>query len=344
MSALKNWKEEKRSAYLYLALSKIERNPVHKKLFIELSAMADKQAAIWEQQLAAEHIPLPKNYHPDLRARFVLWLVQCFGARALRIALAAMKIRGMAIYQGPHLGNENPPGGGDMEHRHRGVNSSNTLRASVFGINDGLISNTSLILGIAGSQADYHFILLTGIAGLIAGACSMGAGEYVSVRSQREMLEYQLDLEKSELELYPEEEANELSLIYQARGLPAAEAEKISHLLIQNPERALDTLAREELGINPNELVSPWGAAISSFFSFSLGALIPLLPFIISQSRFNLLSAIILAGVTLFCVGAFLSLFTQRGAILSGIRMLLIGAATGGFTYFIGHLIGINIR
>lgn len=342
MSALQSWKEEKRSAYLYLALSKIERNPIHKKLFIDLSALAEQQASIWETQLQSQNIAIPRNYHPDKRARLVIWLVQCFGAKALRIALAAMKIRGMAIYQGPHLGSNHHPAG-EMEHRHHGVGSSNTLRASVFGMNDGLISNASLILGIAGSQANAHFILLTGIAGLIAGACSMGAGEYVSVRSQREMLEYQLALEKSELDLYPEEEAEELSLIYQARGLPVAEAEKISHLLIQDPNKALDALAREELGINPNELVSPWGAAFSSFFSFAVGAFIPLLPFIVSHSSFNLVYAIGLTGITLFCVGAFLSIFTQRNALFSGLRMLLIGAATGSFTYYIGHLISAQI-
>lgn len=342
MSALKSWEEEKRSAYIYLALARLERNPIHKKLFVELSAMAEKQAKLWEQQLRTEGAAIPKQYRPDYRARFVIWLVQCLGAKALRIALAAMKIRGMSIYQAPNLGDTPPQG--DMEHRHRGINSSNTLRASVFGINDGLISNASLILGIAGSNANYHFILLSGIAGLIAGACSMGAGEYISVRSQREMLEYQLALEKSELDLYPEEEANELSLIYEARGLSKEAADKIAHLLIENPEKALDTLAREELGINPSELVSPWGAAFSSFFSFTLGALIPLLPFIFSASRFNLLYAIGLTGITLFCVGAFLSLFTQRGALLSGLRMLSIGALTGGFTYFIGHLVGASIN
>jgi VIT1/CCC1 family predicted Fe2+/Mn2+ transporter len=341
MSALKNWEEEKRSAYLYQALSSMEPNPIHRKLFTELSAMAEKQANIWEIQLKKENIIIPKKYRPDLRVRFVIKLVQCFGVRALRIALTAMKIRGMSIYQAPRLGNQTA---GELEYKHRGINSSNTLRAGAFGMSDGLISNVCLILGIAGAQANYHFILLSGIAGLFAGACSMGAGEYISVRSQREMLEYQLELEKSELDLYPEEEASELSLIYQARGLPKEDAERISHLLIQNPDRALDTLAREELGINPNELVSPWSATVSSFFSFSLGAFIPLIPYIVSNSSSNLLYTIYLTGIALFCTGAFLSLFTQRSAISGGIRLLLIGAATGCLTYFIGNWIGVTVH
>jgi VIT1/CCC1 family predicted Fe2+/Mn2+ transporter len=177
---------------------------------------------------------------------------------------------------------------------------------------------------------------------LLAGACSMGSGEYVSVRSQREMLEYQLELEKHELDTYPEEEAKELALIYEARGIPKEEATRLANILIQDPEKALDTLAREELGINPDDLVSPWGAAISSFVSFVIGALIPLLPFLFSQSRYNLVISIGLTAAALFGIGASLSLFTQRNALWSGLRTLLIGIAAGALTYFIGNLLGVK--
>ncbi len=345
MEALKSWQEEKRSAYLYNQISNIEKNPVHKKLFQQLSAMADNQAAIWEKQLRETRVKIPKKFHPDGRTRIVIWLVQCFGASALRIALAAMKIRGMSIYQSQYIGQQVIPTVAieTEERRHRGVKSGNNIRAAIFGMNDGLISNASLIFGMAGAHAGHSIVLLSGIAGLIAGACSMGAGEYISVRSQREMLEYQLLLEKSELELYPEEEAAELALIYQARGLPKNEAEKVANLLIKNPEKALDTLAREELGIDPTALVSPWGAAIFSFVSFSIGALIPLLPFMLGEASFNLLSSIGLTGLSLFTVGATLSLFTQRNALWSGLRMLLIGSAAGCLTYLIGTMLGVNV-
>ncbi len=344
MENLKSWQEEKRSAYLYTALAKIETNPVHKKLFLELSELAERQAAIWEKQLKKEQVKIP-HYHPDLRTRSVTWLVQRFGAKSLRVALAAMKVRGMSIYQGETLEYPLPPVITETEERkHRGVKSVNNLRAAVFGISDGLISNASLILGVAGASVSHHFILLSGIAGLLAGACSMGAGEYVSVRSQREMLEYQLELERSELELYPEEEAAELALIYQARGLSKLEAETVANKMIKNPEKALDTLAREELGLNPKELASPWGAAISSFFSFSIGALIPLLPFIFSNSQYNLFFTIGLTGLSLFSVGALLSLFTQRSALWGGMRMFLIGAAAGCLTYGIGSLFGVSVH
>ncbi len=337
MEALKSWKEEKQSAYMYRALAEIETNAVHKKLFSELAVLADKQAAIWEKQLHVAHVSLPAHYRPGFRVHFIIWLVRCFGPQAMRIALAAMKVRGMSIYQGAQMGHPVPTLD-EIERQHTGISSGNNLRAAVFGVNDGLISNASLILGIAGAQASHSFILLSGIAGLLAGACSMGAGEYVSVRSQREMLEYQLKLEKEELALYPEEEAAELALIYEARGLPKEEAVKMSHLLIQNPEKALDTLAREELGINPNELISPWGAAISSFFSFSLGAFVPIIPFVFSTSESNLLVAIGLTGASLFLVGAILSLFTHRSALLGGLRMLLIGTLAGLSTYLIGSI------
>jgi VIT1/CCC1 family predicted Fe2+/Mn2+ transporter len=300
-------------------------------------------AYIWEAQLKKSSIAIP-IYQPDFRTRFVAWLVKRLGPKCLRLVLAATKVRGMSIYRDNVIGQAFPAiSGGEGEHQHRSIKSSGNIRAAVFGMNDGLLSNASLILGIAGANAGNHFILLSGIAGLLAGACSMGSGEYVSVRSQREMLEYQLELEKHELDTYPEEEAAELAVIYEARGLPKEEAEKIAGLLIQKPEKALETLAREELGINPDDLVSPWGAAISSFISFAIGAVIPLLPFLLSDSRFNLFISISVTGLSLFCVGAFLSLFTQRNAWVSGLRTLLIGIGAGALTYGIGHLLGVSV-
>ncbi len=151
----------------------------------------------------------------------------------------------------------------------------------MFGVNDGLVSNASLILGVAGASSDAHVVLLTGVAGMCAGAFAMATGEYVSVRSQRELFEYQIGLEREELAQYPEAEAQELALIYAAKGLPPEEALRLATQIVADPEHALDTLAREELGLNPDELGSPWGAAISSFVSFAVGALLPLAPFML---------------------------------------------------------------
>jgi VIT1/CCC1 family predicted Fe2+/Mn2+ transporter len=342
MELLENWNEEKRSAYLYKIIAEAEADKTHKNLFLELSTMADKQADIWAAQLQKNNIPVPAQFHLGYRTRLIAWLIKRFSTKYLRILLSASKVRGMSIYRNEHIGDHFPKNFGEIEHQHSTIKSGSNIRAAVFGINDGLLSNASLILGVAGAQVDPSFILLSGIAGLLAGAFSMGSGEYISVRSQREMLEYQLALEKHELDTYPEEEAAELALIYTARGLPKDEAKKVADLLIQNPDKALDTLAREELGINPDDLVSPWGAAISSFVSFTLGALIPLLPFLFSHSHYNLFISIGLTAASLFVIGASLSLFTQRNPWWSGIRTLLIGIAAGSITYVTGAWLGVN--
>ena len=261
----------------------------------------------------------------------------------MRTILAAMKVRGMSVYSSADPGHGMPDTATGMERRHRGLSGGGNLRAAVFGVNDGLVSNASLILGVAGAASEPRIIVLAGVAGLLAGAFSMAAGEYVSVRSQREMYEYQIGLERDELGAYPEEEAKELALIYEARGLPWDEAKQLADSMIADPERGLDTLAREELGLNPQELGSPWGAAASSFLSFACGALIPLLPFLFGKSPSALFISIGLTAAALFAVGATLSLFTGRGAMSGGLRMLLIGASAGALTFAIGTLVGVGL-
>jgi VIT1/CCC1 family predicted Fe2+/Mn2+ transporter len=230
------------------------------------------------------------------------------------------------------------------ERWHRAANgSSGTLRAAVFGVNDGLVSNLSLVMGVAGADPGHQVVLLAGIAGLLAGAFSMAAGEYVSMTSQRELFERQIALERDELEENPDEEQRELALIYQAKGVPRPDAERLARTLMRDKDVALDTLVREELGLDPDELGSPSGAAISSFLSFSIGALIPVLPylFLAGLSAFAVSAA--LSAVSLFGVGAGVSLLTGRGVLFSGTRMLLIGAAAAGVTYLVGMLIGVTV-
>src|SRR5215813_6993709 len=198
----------------------------------------------------------------------------------------------MAIYSRRDPGGHSAPIAGSVEHRHRGLGGGGNLRAAVFGINDGLVSNASLIFGVAGASPDVSVVLLTGVAGLTAGAFAMAAGEFVSVRSQRELFEYQIGLERAELKEYPEAEAQELALIYAAKGLPTKEAKRLANKLVADPAHALDTLAREELGLNPEELGSPIGAAISSFLSFAAGALLPLLPYMLGGGALALPLAI----------------------------------------------------
>jgi VIT1/CCC1 family predicted Fe2+/Mn2+ transporter len=345
MSIHDNWHEEKQSAWLYRRLTGVERDPVKRRLFAALADAAESQAGVWARQAAQAHEALPAEFRPDLRARVVAQLAGWLGPHALRPVLAAMKVRGMSAYQSLplRLGHSMPTSVEQVGARHRGVGAGANLRAAVFGVNDGLVSNTSLVMGVAGATGDPGLIVVSGVAGLLAGAFSMAAGEYVSMRSQRELFEYQIGLEREELAEYPEEEAEELALIYRARGLPMAEARATAQAMMKDGEHALDVLAREELGLNPEELGSPWGAALFSFVAFAIGAAIPLAPFALGIGANAILLAAALSAVTLFAIGAILSLFTGRRALWSGLRMVTIGIAAGGVTWLIGRWLGVSL-
>jgi VIT1/CCC1 family predicted Fe2+/Mn2+ transporter len=345
MNPLESWTEEQRSAFLYRACAEAESGTVRAELFRRLAGEAEAQAAIWRAQLTAKGHPAPAPFAPDARTRLVAWLVARLGPRRLRAILSAMKVRGMVVYGGPPPAENGhaPPLAGGIEHRHRGLGGSGNMRAAVFGVNDGLVSNAALILGVAGASADPGVVVITGIAGMAAGAFAMATGEYVSVQSQRELYEHQIAIERDELKQYPEAEAQELALIYAAKGLPKKQAGRLAQRLVADPDHALDTLAREELGLNPDELGSPLGAAASSFCSFAIGALLPLLPFLVAPGPAALPAAIGLTGVALFAVGATLSLFTGRNAAFSGARMLALGAIAGSFTFAIGRLFGVAL-
>ena len=341
MSGLESWREEKQSGWLYRELAKAEPEQRIAELFAKLAREADAQAVQWEKSLGLQS---PPAFVPSVRARLTIALARAFGPRRMRTALAAIKVRGLSAYSAAEVGGHAMPTSVEQIGRgHRSVGGGN-LRAAIFGINDGLVSNASLIMGMVGAHAGNATVMTAGIAGVLAGALSMASGEYVSVRSQREMFEHQIALEADELEEYPEAEAEELALIYEARGLPLDEARDVARKLISNPDHALDVLAREELGLNPEELGSPFGAAGFSFAAFTIGALVPMLPFF-----FGLVlpgAAVVgasLAAVGLFATGAAMSLFTGRAAVRGGLRMLLIGGGAGAATYAIGQLIGTQI-
>lgn len=330
-----SWHEEKQSAWLYRQAARAESNPRISKLFTALAEAADEQAAVWGQHAAAEFVPGP-------RACLVAALMRFIPPRRMRSVLAAMKLRGLSAYSAGAVsagGHVMPTNLAEVGLSHSGMGGGN-LRAAVFGVNDGLVSNACLIFGVAGA-AGPQLVLTTGVAGLLAGALSMAAGEYVSMRSQREMYEHQIRLERAELDEYPHEEAEELALIYEARGMELARAREFATELMRDPKHALDVLSREELGLNPDDLGSPWGAALFSFAAFALGASVPLLPFalrVVNQSALLLSAAA--TGLSLFVVGMVLSLFTGRNAALGGLRMLMIGGGAGVVTYVIGQLLG----
>ncbi|HKZ72587.1 MAG TPA: VIT1/CCC1 transporter family protein [Steroidobacteraceae bacterium] len=335
MSAdLDSWYHEKESAWLYRQVAQSEPDARKRELFLKLAAAAEDQARRWEKS--------PRTFTPSTRARIVVHLVRRFGPRSMRGVLAAMKLRGLSIYSAPlaPAGHAMPTSLTEVGARHRSAVGGN-LRAAVFGVNDGLVSNASLVIGVAGAGVPSDYVLTSGVAGLLAGALSMAAGEYVSVRSQREMYEYQIALEREEVAEYPEEEAEELALIYHARGVDMQQAREVSRALFARPEQALDVLAREELGLNPDDLGSPWLAAGFSFFSFAFGAVVPLVPFLVPVQRVSpLVLTACFTAAALFVVGLALSLFTGRHALRGALRMVLIGGGAGVLSYFVGRALG----
>ena len=338
---LDSWYHEKESAWLYRRVADRESDPLKSQLFRKLGEAAEDQARKWESLQPQREF----EFRPSVRARVVAGLVDQIGPRAARNVLAAMKLRGLSIYTSTTApGHVMPTSVSQVGERHRGGVSGGNLRATVFGINDGLVSNAALVMGVAGSGAAPSIVLMTGAAGLLAGALSMAAGEYVSVRSQRDMYEYQISLEKEELAEYPEEEAEELALIYEARGMDLEQARIFARSLLGNPDHALDVLAREELGLNPDDLGSPFGAASSSFLAFALGAVLPLLPFLIGLPAHSVMGWTIgVTAIALAAVGMLISLFTGRNAWLGAARMVAIGGGAGVIAWWVGSWLGVAL-
>jgi VIT1/CCC1 family predicted Fe2+/Mn2+ transporter len=347
---------------LYRLLAAAERNQERAGIFRDLAAVEERHAALWRRKLEEAGAIVSDDQRPSLRIRVIGWLARRFGTKAVLPMVNVMETDGYGSYvhQGGDalpLAHEERAHGRAMtrlagvkepsdivrqESWHR-LGGGGALRASIFGINDGLVSNLSLVVGVAGAAPGAGTILLAGVAGLLAGAFSMAAGEYVSMRSQRELFERQIGLEKMELETHPEEEREELALIYRAKGIPKAEADRLAETIIADPAVALDTLTREELGLDPSELGSPWAAAGGSFVAFSVGAFVPVLPYLLVRGNLTILAALALGAVALFAVGASLSLFTGRHPLYSGARMLGLGAVAAAATYGIGRLIGASV-
>jgi vacuolar iron transporter family protein len=258
-----------------------------------------------------------------------------------RRAVAAVATGTHPVVGSPGIRTPEQIAGAERWHRNA---RSGTIRAIIFGVSDGLVSNLALVMGVAGASGQGQFILLAGVAGLLAGAFSMAAGEYISMQSQRELFERQIELERAEMEAMPEEEERELAAVYMAKGLPPDEAARVAHRLMQDPETALDTLVREELGLDPDELGSPWGAAAGSFTAFSVGAFVPVLPYLIGDGFEAFAASLGASLVALFAVGAAVSLLTGRSALFSGFRQLGIGAGAAAITFVVGTIIGVGVN
>ena len=363
------WTDERNGAALYRALAEVEKNPKLAEVYRRLAATEDGHAANWEEKLTAAHSPVPP-FKIAPRTRMLIALSKRLGVIAVLPALASMEKDGnrryhlhglpaMAAAEQSHarllktISQSTSSGleGGavaQLEGRHR-LAGGNALRAAVLGANDGLVSNFSLVMGVAGAAVgahatDSHAVLVTGVAGLLAGAISMALGEWLSVTSSRELYENQIAIERDELAGDPESEREELTLIYQAKGMSPEEARKLAGRLLDDPEKALDTLSREDLGINPEDLGgSAWEAALTSFFLFAGGAVLPVLPYVLTKGMPALAWSVVLSTLGLFGVGAFITLFTGKNPLWSGARMMVFGLAAAAVTFGIGRLIGVQL-
>jgi VIT1/CCC1 family predicted Fe2+/Mn2+ transporter len=231
-----------------------------------------------------------------------------------------------------------------MKEHHAQGTGGGRLRTAIFGINDGLVTNASLVVGVAAARTDEKaVVVLAGIAGLVAGAFSMAAGEFISMSVQREMFEAQIALERRELVDDPEGERHEVAVIFRAKGLAPDDAERIADHVMAQPDVALDLMAREELGLNPDDLGSPWGAALSSFVAFAAGAAVPLLPYVLAAGGTAMLASLALAALVIVTVGGLTARLTQRSVLFGAARALLIGAVATGVTYLVGRIVGVAV-
>lgn len=357
--------DERNSAALYRALADAEKNPKIAEVYRRLAVTEEGHAATWEEKLRAAHAPVPE-FKLAVRTRILIALARRFGVSAVLPAMSSMEKEGnssyrlhgapaMAAAEQSHarllktirqtsLGGLEGGAVAQLEGRHRSA-GGNALRAAVLGANDGLVSNFSLVMGVAGAEVAGGTILLTGLAGLLAGAISMALGEWISVQSSRELYQKQIAVEKDEIEQSPGEEAEELALIYQARGLEEGAAHALAQQIISNQDTALEALARDELGIDPEELGgSAWEAAIASFLLFAVGAIVPVLPYLFGASGLTAVAiSAAFSAVGLFGIGSAITLFTGRGVLYSGTRQMIFGLVAAAVTFGIGRLIGVSV-
>ncbi len=355
------------TAFLYNSIAAIQSDENLNKVLIALAKIEEGHA----QHMLQEIRSVDSNYNapsPSSRAKLQFKLGRVFGYSSIISSLAGVekqlaintikdktksgeKISGfehnhLKIIEAVNNNSALNVSGGFLskfESRHKSV-GGNALRAAVLGANDGLVSNMSLVMGVAGAAAANNTILLTGIAGLLAGAISMALGEWLSVQSSRELHLRQIELETIELEASPEEEKKELILLYQAKGMSELEAKKLAEKAFETKEGAIDTLITEELGIDKEELGgSAWEAAITSFLLFSTGAIIPLFPFFFLSGTNAVLTSIASSVVGLFGIGASITLFTGKPVLYSGFRQIVFGLAAAAITYGIGSLIGVSL-
>lgn len=358
-----NLKDETDGAALYRLLAGAERDDHLREVFERLALSEDRHLALWQEKIREAGGTVP-TYKPSFKVRILGWVARRFGTGVVSPIVTRMEMAATTMYdEQPEAIEANLPadersharlfreisgepgtGAADiarLERRHTGA-SGNALRAAVLGANDGLVSNLSLVMGVAGAGPARELVLLSGVAGWLAGAISMALGEWISVRSSTEAFERQVAVEREELEVMPEEELEELTLIYRAKGLGETEARTTAERILGNKERALATLAREELGMTCEEHGDAWVAALTSFLTFSVGAILPVIPWLFVSGPVGVTASAAASGLGLFLTGAIITLYTGRGVLFSGMRMLGFGLAAAVVTFTIGRIIGVS--
>ena len=359
-----NYLAEQEGIYLYSKLAELESDGHLAELYRRLAAIEQRHSDLWKSRLTSAG-ETPPTFGPNWRIRTLIWLARRLGTGAVLSTISSMEKRAMTDYDTqPEAVNAGLPAdersharlfsylissakGGiagpllaQFEGRHRNA-GGNELRAAVLGASDGLTSNLSLVMGVAGATLTGHAVLIAGFAGLLAGAFSMAIGEWVSVQSARELNQHQIAIERQELQDAPQEEQEELALIYQSKGLDEHIAKDLAASLMQQSGTALDTLAREELGIDPKDLGgSAWTAAITSFILFAIGAIIPVFPFIFTNGLTAVLISLVFSVFGLFGIGAGVSLTASSPLWKAGGRQIILGLLAAGITFGLGKLIG----
>jgi VIT1/CCC1 family predicted Fe2+/Mn2+ transporter len=361
-----NLKTELDAVTLYEQIAAAEPNPDLAAVYRKMADTERRHATAWGGKLREAGAPVP-DYRPGWRTRVLGWLARRFGPAFVLPTMVEVENAIGSDYTGqpePEAASMQADersharifrtlakttrgleGGAvaRFEGRHRAA-GGNALRAGVLGANDGLVSVFCLVMGVAGAGVGTREILLTGFAGLLAGALSMALGEWLSVQSSRELYQHQLAIEQRELTEIPEEEKAELALIYQAKGVARETARQLADRLLSDKDTALDTLAREELSIDPQELGgSAWEAALTSFFLFAIGAIIPVAPYLFLTGTAGIVVSSVASALGLFLIGAAITLMTGRNPILSGLRQVLFGMAAAAITFGIGRVIGVNV-
>lgn len=361
---LENLRDERDGVALYRGLARVERDAARAAEFEALASAEQRHEAIWVRKLERAGVPLPRD-HASPRIRLLLWIAARLGTQAVlplvmmnessdvaKYVKQGRETAALVVEEQEHgetlrrLSGAKPttPQGRitERERWHR-LGRGGALRAGVFGANDGLVSNLSLLLGVAAAGAQRDTLLITGLAGLFAGALSMAVGEYSSVASQRDLLRRQIVLESRELAEAPEEEEAELVQLLRDKGLTAGQAGETARQIMQSPESALDTLVREELGLDPDDLGSPVRAALSSFLTFAAGAALPLLPMLLLSQPAASWTAAGLGALLLGGVGAFLGFLSGASPARAALRMVVLAALAAGVTVGVGRLVGASL-